>query len=92
MIFKVAQVTYFQPFASYYQLGYTNTATTLTDPMTSTLTARSNFTLPIQGVWLIVCGYEWGANATNTIQNKEIVLSTTSGSGATQVAYGLQFL
>lgn len=87
----IAQSNYTQPFSSNTQLGYTDSATTLTDPMSSTLTARSNFLLPSKGVWLIVCGYEWGANATNTIQNKEIVLSTTSGSGATQVAYGLQY-
>lgn len=87
----IAQSNYTQPFSSNTQLGYTDSATTFTDPMTSTLTARSNFLLPSKGVWLIVCGYEWGANATNTIQNKEIVLSTTSGSGATQVAYGLQY-
>jgi hypothetical protein len=86
----IAQSNYTQPFSSDTQLGYTDTETTLTDPMTSTLTARSDFLLPSKGVWLIICGYEWGANATNTIQNKEIVLSTTSG-GSTQVAYGLQY-
>ena len=72
------------------QLGYTDSATTFTDPMNNTLTARSNFSLASKGVWLIVCGYEWGANATNTIQNKEIILSTTSG-GSTPAAYGLSY-
>jgi len=72
------------------QLGYTNSATTFTDPMTSTLTARSSFSLASKGVWLIVCGYEWGANATNTIQSKELLLSTTSG-GSTPAAYGLSY-
>lgn len=88
--FKVAQVTYSQPFASFYQLGYTNTATTLTDPMSNTLTARSNFSLPIQGVWLIVCGYEWAANTSNTIEAKQLILSETTG-GSTPAAYGLQY-
>jgi hypothetical protein len=86
----IAQSNYTQPFSSNTQLGYTDSETTFTDPMTSTLTARSDFLLPSKGVWLIICGYEWGANATNTIQNKEIVLSTTPG-GSTQVAYGLQY-
>ena len=88
--FKVAQVTYFQPFASSYQLGYTNKAITLTDPMSNTLTARSNFSLPIQGVWLIVCGYEWSTNTSNTVEAKQIILSETSG-GSTPAAYGLQY-
>ena len=88
--FKVAQVTYSQPFASSYQLGYTNTATTLTDPMSNTLTSRSNFSLPIQGVWLIVCGYEWRTNTSNTVEAKQIILSETSG-GSTPAAYGLQY-
>lgn len=90
--FKVAQVTYSQPFASSYQLGYTDSATTFTDPMNNTLTARSNFSLPVQGVWLIVCGYEWGTNTSNTVEAKEIILSTTSGAlGTTPAAYGLEY-
>ena len=88
--FKVAQVTYSQPFANNTQLGYTDSATTFTDPMNNTLTARSNFSLPSPGVWLIVCGYEWGTNTSNTVEAKEIILSTTSG-GSTQAAYGLQY-
>jgi uncharacterized protein (DUF2345 family) len=72
------------------QLGYTNSATTFTDPMNNTLTARSNFSLPSKGVWLIVCGYEWGTNTTNTVEKKEIILSTTSG-GSTPAAYGLSY-
>jgi hypothetical protein len=88
--FKVAQVTYSQPFANNTQLGYTDSATTFTDPMNNTLTARSNFSLPSPGVWLIVCGYEWGTNASNTVEAKEIILSTTSG-GSTPAAYGLEY-
>jgi hypothetical protein len=88
--FKVAQVTYFQPFASSYQLGYTNTATTLTDPMSTSFISRSNFLLPTPGVWLIVCGYEWGTNAGNTVEQKRITLSETSG-GFTPAGYGLQY-
>jgi len=72
------------------QLGYTDTATTFTDPMNNTLTARSNFSLASKGVWLIVCGYEWGTNTTNTVEKKEIILSTTSG-GSTPAAYGLSY-
>jgi hypothetical protein len=72
------------------QLGYTDSATTFTDPMNNTLTARSNFSLVSKGVWLIVCGYEWGTNTTNTVEKKEIILSTTSG-GSTPAAYGLSY-
>jgi hypothetical protein len=39
---------------------------------------------------LIVCGYEWYSNAGNTIEQKRIVLSTTSG-GSTAAGYGLQY-
>jgi hypothetical protein len=88
--FKVAQVTYSQPFANNTQLGYTDSATTLTDPMSNTLTARSNFSLPSAGVWLIVCGYEWRTNTANTVEAKQIILSETSG-GSTPAAYGLQY-
>jgi hypothetical protein len=88
--FKIAQVTYFQPFASNLQLGYTNSATTFTDPMSTSFISRSNFSLPSAGVWLVVCGYEWGTNAGNTVEQKRIVLSTTSG-GSTPAAYGLQY-
>jgi len=88
--FKVAQVTYSQPFASNLQLGYTNSATTFTDPMSTSFISRSNFSLPSAGVWLVVCGYEWGTNAGNTVEQKRIVLSTTSG-GSTPAAYGLEY-
>jgi hypothetical protein len=72
------------------QLGYTDSETTFTDPMSNTLTARSDFSLPSKGVWLIVCGYEWGTNASNTVETKELILSTTSG-GSTPAAYGLEY-
>ena len=88
----IAQNNYTQPFSSNTQLGYTNSATTFTDPMNNTLTARSNFTLASKGVWLIVCGYEWGTNTSNTVETKELILSTTSGaSGTTPAAYGLEY-
>ena len=88
--FRVAQVTYSQPFANNTQLGYTNSATTFTDPMSTSFISRSNFSIPSAGVWLVVCGYEWGTNAGNTVEQKRIVLSTTSG-GSTPAAYGLEY-
>jgi hypothetical protein len=36
---------------------------------------RYDFDLPSKGVWLIICGYEWGTNTNNTIQIKELALS-----------------
>jgi hypothetical protein len=72
------------------RLGYTDTETTTTDPMNNTLTARSDFSLPNRGVWLIICGYEWYTNTSNTVRAKMLVLSTTSG-GSTAAAYGLQY-
>ena len=88
--FRIQQNSYTQPMASTSQLGYTNTQTTFTDPMNNTLTARSNFSLPSKGVWLIICGYEWGTNAANTVEAKELILSTTSG-GSTPAAFGLEY-
>ena len=72
------------------RLGYTDTETTTTTTISNTLTSRSNFDLPNRGVWLIICGYQWTAGASNTIEAKEIVLSTTSG-GGTPAAYGLEY-
>lgn len=72
------------------RLGYTNSATTTTDPMNNTVTSRSSFSLPNRGVWLIICGYEWYTNTSNTVRGKLLVLSTTSG-GTTPAAYGLQY-
>jgi len=88
--FRIQQNSYTQPMSSTSQLGYTNSQTTFTDPMNNTLTARSNFSLPSKGVWLIICGYEWGTNSGNTVEAKELILSTTSG-GATPAAYGLSY-
>jgi hypothetical protein len=84
----IQQTTY--PPTSTSALGYTNSATTFTDPMSNTLTARSNFSLPSKGVWLIVCGYEWGTNTSNTVEAKALILSETSGS-STPAAYGLEY-
>jgi hypothetical protein len=41
-------------------------------------------------VWLIVCGYEWGTNTSNTVEAKALILSETSGS-STPAAYGLEY-
>ena len=41
-------------------------------------------------MWLIVCGYEWSTNTSNTVEAKQIILSETSG-GSTPAAYGLQY-
>ena len=85
---KVLQDTY--PPSSTSQIGYNDSATTLTDPMSNTLTARSNFTLPSKGVWLVICGYEWNTNTSNTVEQKLLLLSTTSA-GTTPAAYGLSY-
>jgi hypothetical protein len=85
---KILQDTY--PPSSTSQIGYNNSATTLTDPMSNTLTERSNFTLPAKGVWLVICGYEWNTNTSNTVESKLLVLSTTSA-GTTPAAYGLDY-
>jgi len=88
----IQQNSYTQPMSNTSQLGYTDSETTFTDPMSNTLTARSDFTLPSKGVWLIICGYEWGTNSANVVEAKEIILSTTSGTGGTTpVAYGLEY-
>jgi hypothetical protein len=86
----VSQNSYTQPMSSNLRLGYTDSSSNLTDPMSATLTARSNFSLPSKGVWLIIAGYEWTANSVQTVQEKEFNLSTTSG-GTTPVAYGLSY-
>lgn len=80
-----------QPMSSDQQLGYTNTQVTTTDPITGTLAQRSNFNLPTRGVWLVICGYEFSSNTTNTIETKQVVLSLTSGS-STAAAPGLTYL
>jgi hypothetical protein len=72
------------------RLGFTDSAQTTTTAISNTLTSRSSFDLPNRGVWLIICGYRWTAGASNTIEAKEIVLSTTSG-GSTPAAYGLEY-
>ena len=81
----IQQDTY--PPTSTSAIGYTNSATTTTDPMTNTVIARSNFILPSKGVWLVVCGYEWTSNAGNVIESKHLILSTVSGS-TTPGGYG----
>jgi hypothetical protein len=86
--FLIQQSTY--PPTSTSALGYTDTETTTTNPMGTSLTARSDFSLPSKGVWLIICGYEWKSNTSNTITSKQLVLSTTTGS-ATPAANGLEY-
>jgi hypothetical protein len=88
--FLIEQTNYTQPMLNILQLGYTDTATTTTNPMTNTLAERSNFNLPSKGVWLVICGYEFSSNAVNTIELKQVVLSLTSASG-TAAAYGLAY-
>lgn len=87
---RIQQNSYTQPMASTSQLGYTDSETTFTDPMSNSLIARSDFSLPSKGVWLIICGYEWGTNTSNVVEKKELILSTTSG-GSTPAAYGLEY-
>ena len=84
----ILQDTY--PPSSTSAIGYNDSATTLTDPMSNTITARSNFTLPAKGVWLVICGYEWNTNTSNTVESKHLILSTTSG-GTTPSGYGLEY-
>jgi len=89
--FLIQQNSYTQPMASTSQLGYTDTETTITNPMSGTLAERSNFNLPSKGVWLIICGYEFSSNTTNTIETKQVVLSKTTAS-STAAAPGLTYL
>jgi len=86
--FLIQQSTY--PPTSTSALGYTDTETTTTNPMGTSLIARSDFSLPSKGVWLIICGYEWKTNTSNTVTSKQLVLSTTTGS-ATPAANGLEY-
>ncbi len=72
-------------------LGYTDTETTTTDPMTNALAERSNFSLPSKGVWLVICGYEFSSNAANTIELKQVVVSLTTASNVA-AAPGLTYL
>jgi hypothetical protein len=71
-------------------LGYTDTETTTTNPMSNTLAERSNFDLPSKGMWLVICGFEFSSGTTNIIQFKQVVLSKTTAS-ATPAANGLQY-
>jgi len=89
--FLLEQTNYTQPMTSDIQLGYTDTETTTTDPMTNVLAERSNFSLPSKGVWLVICGYEFSSNAANTIELKQVVLSKTTASNVA-AAPGLTYL
>ena len=84
----VNQNSYAQPMATTTRLGYTNTKTQTTDPMSNTLASRMDFTIPSAGVWLIIGQMYWATNTGNTIEVKECVISTASGS-AGAAAYGL---
>jgi hypothetical protein len=86
--FLLQQNTY--PPTSTSALGYTDTEKTTTDPMNNTLTARSDFSLPSKGMWLVICGYEWYTNTSNTVRAKLLVLSKTTAS-TTPAANGLQY-
>lgn len=86
--FLLQQNTY--PPTSTSALGYTDTETTTTNPMSNTLAERSNFSLPSKGMWLVICGYEWYTNTSNTVRAKLLVLSKTTAS-TTPAANGLQY-
>jgi hypothetical protein len=86
--FLLQQSTY--PPTSTSALGYTDTETTTTNPMSNTLAERSNFDLPSKGMWLVICGFEFSSGTTNIIQFKQVVLSKTTAS-ATPAANGLQY-
>lgn len=86
--FLLQQSTY--PPTSTSALGYTDTETTTTNPMSNTLAERSNFDLPSKGMWLVICGFEFSSGTTNIIEFKQVVLSKTTAS-ATPAANGLQY-
>ncbi len=56
----------------------------------SSLLEIGNFTLPSSGVWLIIVGFTWSANASNNIEEKQLYVSLTSGSSV-EVANGLSY-
>jgi hypothetical protein len=73
-------------------IGYTNTKAQTTNPMSNTLAERMNIPIPSKGVWLIIGQLYWETNTSNTVEVKEAVISTTSGSGgSTPAAYGLVY-
>jgi hypothetical protein len=84
----IQQNSYTQPMTSTSQLGYTNTKTATVNPMSTTLTSRMTIDIPSKGVWLIVCQLYFATNAGNTVEQKEVVVSETTGSSAI-AAYGL---
>jgi uncharacterized protein (DUF2345 family) len=84
----IQQNSYTQPMTSTSQLGYTNTKTATVDPMSTTLTSRMTIDIPSKGVWLIVCQLYFATNSGNTVEQKEVIVSETSGSSAI-AAYGL---
>ena len=84
----IQQNSYTQPMTSTSQLGYTNTKTATTNPMSNTLTSRMTIDIPSKGVWLIVCQLYFATNAANVVEVKEVVVSETTGSSAI-AAYGL---
>lgn len=86
--FLLQQSTY--PPTSTSALGYTDTERTTTATMNNTLTARSDFSLPSKGMWLVICGYEWYTNTSNQVRAKLLVLSKTTAS-TTPAANGLQY-
>jgi hypothetical protein len=88
--FLLQQSTY--PPTSTSAIGYTGTKAQTTNPMSNTLAERMNFTIPSKGVWLIIGQLYWETKASNTVEVKEAVISTTSGAGgSTAAAYGLVY-
>lgn len=88
--FRIQQNDYAQPMANTTQLGYTNTKSATTNPMTNTLTSRMTIDIPSKGVWLIVCQLYFSTNAANVVEVKDVVVSETSGSSLI-AAHGLVY-
>ena len=82
--FLLQQSTY--PPTSTSAIGYTGNKSQTTNPMSNTLAERMNFSIPSKGVWLIVGQLYWETNTSNTVEVKEAVISTTSGSGGSSAA------
>jgi hypothetical protein len=85
----IQQLNY-SPFDSEYQIGYTVSTTLDCGTVAASLSQETTFTIPSQGVWLIIMGYEW-VSVSNTIEFKELYVSDTTGSSS-RLAAGLAYL
>ena len=72
--FLIQQTSYTQPMTNNYQLGYTNTTTSVVS-ITSTISNIASITLPIAGVWIVEGQMRATFSSTNIYS---ISLSTTS--------------